>query len=110
MTFTGKTVHGEESDYDMDLRLAREDLGGLKVELIQPLKGESIYNEFLEEKGGGIHHIAFMVEDVDAEIAELERSGFKVVQTGAMPNTKWAYLDNDDAGGMLIELCQAPKH
>jgi len=110
MTFSGKTVRGEESDYDMDLRLAREDLGGLKVELIQPLEGESIYDEFVKEKGEGIHHIAFMVEDVDTEIADLEKSGFKVVQTGAMPNTKWAYLDNDDSGGMLIELCQAPKH
>jgi methylmalonyl-CoA/ethylmalonyl-CoA epimerase len=109
MSFTGKTVHGKPVDYDMDLRLARSTLGGLEIELIQPLKGESIYKEFLEEKGEGIHHLAFVVEDVDAEIADLEKKGFKVLQTGAMPNAKWAYVDTDEPGGMVIELCEAPK-
>lgn len=109
MPFTGKTVRGEQVDYDMDLRLARSMLGGLHIELIQPLEGDSVYTEFLEEKGGGIHHVAFMVEDFDKEVAELEKSGFKVVQTGAMPNTKWAYLEADEPGGMMIELCQQPK-
>jgi methylmalonyl-CoA/ethylmalonyl-CoA epimerase len=109
MSFSGKTVHGKPVDYDMDLRIARSDLGGLTVELIQPLKGRSIYDEFLEEKGEGLHHLAFMVDDFDAEVADMEKRGFKVIQTGAMPNTKWAYLEAEDPGGMLIELCQAHK-
>jgi methylmalonyl-CoA/ethylmalonyl-CoA epimerase len=109
MPFTGKTVRGEPSDYDMDLRLARGDIGGLHIELIQPLKGRSVYTEFLEEKGEGLHHLAFMVDDIDAEIADMEKRGFKVVQTGAMPNTRWVYLEAGESQGMLIELCQAPK-
>ena len=109
MSFTGKTVRGKPADYDMDLRIARSEIGGLHIELIQPLKGRSVYTEFLEEKGEGLHHLAFMVEDIDAEIADMEKRGFKVVQTGAMPNTRWVYLDNDEPGGMVIELCQAPK-
>ena len=109
MSFSGKTVHGKLTEYDMDLRIGRTDLGGLTLELIQPLKGKSIYDEFLEEKGEGLHHLAFVVDDVDAEIANMEKKGFKVVQTGAMPNTKWAYLEAEDSGGMLIELCQAHK-
>ncbi len=109
MSFSGKTVRGKEVDYDMDLRIGRGDLGGLTFELIQPLKGTSIYDEFLEEKGEGLHHLAFMVEDVDAEITKLEKKGFKVVQTGAMPNTKWAYLEPEDSCGLLIELCQMHK-
>lgn len=109
MSFSGKTVHGESVDYDMDLRIARSDLGGLTLELIQPLKGVSIYSEFLEEKGEGLHHLAFMVEDVDAEIAKLEQKGFTVTQSGSMPNTKWAYLEPGGAGGLVIELCQAHK-
>ena len=109
MSFTGKTVRGRPSDYDMDLRITHGQVEGIAFELIQPLKGESIYREFLEQKGEGIHHIAFMVDDIDAEIAEMEKKGFKVVQTGAMPNTRWVYLDTDRVGGMLIELCQAPK-
>jgi methylmalonyl-CoA/ethylmalonyl-CoA epimerase len=109
MSFSGKTVHGKPVDYDMDLRIARSDLGGLTVELIQPLKGRSIYDEFLEEKGEGLHHLAFMVDDFDAEVADMEKKGFRVIQTGAMPNTKWAYLEAEGPGGMLIELCQAHK-
>jgi methylmalonyl-CoA/ethylmalonyl-CoA epimerase len=109
MPFTGKTVRGEPSDYDMDLRLARGDFGGLHLELIQPLKGPSVYHEFLEEKGEGLHHLAFMVDDIDAEISDMEKRGFKVVQTGAMPNTRWVYLEAGASEGMLIELCQAPK-
>ena len=109
MSFSGKTVHGKLTEYDMDLRIARSDLGGLTVELIQPLKGKSIYDEFLEEKGEGLHHLAFMVDDVDAEAAKLEKSGFKVVQTGAMSNTKWAYLEAAESSGLMIELCQAHK-
>lgn len=109
MPFSGKTVRGKTAEYDMDLRIGRGDIGGLKMEIIQPLKGKSIYNEFLEEKGEGLHHLAFMVDDIDAEIADLEKKGLKVIQTGAMPNTKWAYLEGDDSGGMIIELCQRPK-
>ena len=48
MSFTGKTVRGESSDYDMDLRIGRGNLGGLALELIQPLEGRSVYTEFLE--------------------------------------------------------------
>ena len=109
MSFTGKTVHGKPVDYDMDLRFARGNMGGVGLELIQPLTGNSIYDEFLEKKGEGIHHLAFFVDDVDAEVADMEKQGFKVIQTGAMPNSKWVYLDTDKVGGMFVELCQRPK-
>jgi methylmalonyl-CoA/ethylmalonyl-CoA epimerase len=107
--FTGKTVRGKPSDYDMDLRIAQGDFGGIGLELIQPLKGRSVYDEFREKKGEGIHHLAFMVDDLDAEIADMEKRGFEVIQTGAMPHTRWAYFDTDKLGGMIIELCQAPS-
>ncbi len=109
MKFAGKTVKGKEADYDMDLRLAKSQLGGIGFELIQPLKGETVYTEFLAKHGEGLHHLAFGVEDFDAEVAEMKKRGFKVVQTGAMPNSRWAYFDTDAVGGMLIELCETPK-
>jgi methylmalonyl-CoA/ethylmalonyl-CoA epimerase len=109
MAFAGKTVRGKQVDYDMDLRLAKSQLGGIGFELIQPLKGETVYTEFLKQHGEGLHHLAFGVEDFDAEVADMEKRGFRVVQTGAMPNSRWAYFDTDKVGGMLIELCEAPK-
>ena len=80
----GKTVRGEDSDYDMDLRLADGGMGGIGFELIQPLEGHSIYDEFIEEKGEGIHHLAYLVEDLDKEIADMAERGFKVLQTGEL--------------------------
>jgi len=109
MPFAGKTVRGREVDYDMDLRLAKSQLGGIGLELIQPLKGETVYTEFLAKHGEGLHHLAYGVEDFDAEVADMKKRGFKVVQTGAMPNSRWAYFDTDAVGGMLIELCEMRK-
>ena len=102
----GKTVRGEDSDYDMDLRLADGGMGGIGFELIQPLKGHSIYDEFIEDRGEGIHHLAYLVEDLDKEIADMAERGFKVLQTGARPQGKWAYFDTDKIGGCVIELVQ----
>ena len=109
MKFSGKTVKGKQVDYDMDLRLAKGDLGGVGFEIIQPLKGDTVYTEFLEKKGEGVHHLAFGVEDFDAEVADMKKRGFMVVQTGAVGNVRWAYFDTDKLGGMLIELCETPK-
>jgi len=106
-----KTVRGKPSDYDMDLRLAESGMGQAGIELIQPLKGDSIYDEFLEKKGEGVHHIAFLVNDLDKEIAEMAERGFKVLQTGGRESEgialgKWAYFDTDKVGGVVTELIQ----
>jgi len=103
---TEKTVRGEPSDYDMDLRICREGMGGMGLELIQPLKGRSIYDEFLEEKGEGTHHVCYHVKDLDKEIAEMAKAGFRVIQTGATSGAKWAYFDTDKVGGTIVELGQ----
>jgi methylmalonyl-CoA/ethylmalonyl-CoA epimerase len=106
MPVNGKTVRGKPSDYDMDLRLAEGGMGGMGLELIQPLKGRSIYDEFLEEKGEGVHHICYLVEDLDKETSEMTSSGFQVLQTGASSGARWAYFDTDKVGGTIIELGQ----
>jgi len=103
---SGQTVRGEPSDYIMDLRYAEGGVGGLKFEVVQPLEGESIYKEFLEKKGEGVHHIAFTVDDLDAETAKMAERGFKVIQTGQTPRGKFAYFDTDKVGGVVTELVQ----
>ncbi len=109
MVFSGKSVRGKQVEYDMDLRLAKSDLGGLGLELIQPLKGETVYAEFLAKHGEGLHHLAYGVEDFDVEVSDMQKRGFEVVQTGAIGNSRWAYFNTDKVGGMLIELCEMPK-
>ncbi len=83
--------------------------GNLELELIQPLDGErNAYRQFLEEKGGGIHHVLFEVDDMDAIVAALEPKGVHVLQagTGIRPGTRWVLLDTTDLAGFLIELRQ----
>ena len=53
---TEMTVHGKPTNYSM--RLAETTVGGVIIEVLEPLEGPSIYKEFLEQKGGGPHHVA----------------------------------------------------
>lgn len=89
------------------IRQAFAQVGPLELELIQPLEGEhNAYREFLDSKGGGIHHILFEVEDMEAVLSGLATRGVKVLQagTGIRPGTRWALLDSQDAVGFLLEL------
>jgi methylmalonyl-CoA/ethylmalonyl-CoA epimerase len=110
---TNQTVRGKPVEYDYLARSARAEagMGGIALELMQPLpgKGKSTYNEFLEEKGEGVHHLAFAVPDLEAEIADLEKRGFKVVQTGGYGGkVGFVYVDAQKAGGLFLELVQLP--
>ena len=101
-----QSLRGQKSDFVMDLRYAESGFGGLKFEIVEPLEGESIYKEFLDKKGEGIHHLAFLVDDLDAEIAKMAEIGFKVLQTGQTARGKFAYFDTDKVGGVVTELIQ----
>lgn len=81
--------------------------GDLELELIEPLEGEhNAYRQFLNEHGGGIHHVLFEVDDMDAVVAALAPQGVKVLQagTGIRPGTRWVLLDTFELVGFLIEL------
>jgi methylmalonyl-CoA/ethylmalonyl-CoA epimerase len=82
-------------------------VGPLELEFIQPLEGDrNPFREFLEQKGEGIHHILFEVENMDAVIGALSQHGVGVLQsgTGIRPGTRWALLDTQDLVGFLVEL------
>jgi hypothetical protein len=89
------------------LRQAFTQVGPLELEFIQPLEGErNAYREFLEQTGGGIHHLLFEVEDIDKVVEEAAKSGVEVLQAGAgiRPGTRWALLDTKKLFGLLLEL------
>jgi len=85
-------------------------LGDVEVELIQPLEGSNGYQHFLDQTGGGIHHILFEVNDIDPVLEELAKAGVSVLQagTGIRPGTRWALLDTQKMLGFLIELRHRP--
>jgi methylmalonyl-CoA/ethylmalonyl-CoA epimerase len=84
--------------------------GPNKIELLEPTNDDSPIAKFLEKKGEGIHHIAFDVQDIAAEIARLKAEGFTVLnetpKKGA-DNKLVAFLHPKGTNGVLIELCQS---
>ena len=92
------------------LKQAFVQMGDVEVELIQPIEGRSAYQDFLDQTGGGIHHILFEVSDIDPVLAELGSSGIGVLQsgTGIRPGTRWALLDTEKLLGFLVELRHRP--
>ncbi len=83
--------------------------GPNKIELLEATNPESTIAKFLEKKGEGIHHIAFDVDDIIAEMARLKKEGFVVLnetpKKGA-DNKLVAFLHPKGTNGVLIELCQ----
>ncbi len=83
--------------------------GPNKIELLEATTPDSPIAKFLEKKGEGIHHIAFDVEDIEAEIKRLKNEGFTVLneipKKGA-DNKLVAFLHPKGTNGVLIELCQ----
>ena len=86
--------------------------GPNKIELLEATNENSPIAKFLEKKGEGIHHIAFDVEDIYAEIKRLKLEGFTVLnetpKKGA-DNKLVAFLHPKTTNGVLIELCQEIK-
>jgi catechol 2,3-dioxygenase-like lactoylglutathione lyase family enzyme len=56
--------------------------GKLQVELVQPVEGKSLYRDWLEQKGEGLHHFNFLVDDIKPVQAAMEEMGFPCIQTG----------------------------
>jgi methylmalonyl-CoA/ethylmalonyl-CoA epimerase len=83
--------------------------GPNKIELLEATTPESPIAKYLERKGEGIHHIAFDVADIHAEIARLKAEGFTVLnetpKKGA-DNKLVAFVHPKTTNGVLIELCQ----
>lgn len=83
--------------------------GETKIELLESLKEDSAIAKFLEKKGEGIHHIAFEVADIHAEMKRLEGEGFelihKVPKQGA-DNKLVCFLHPKSTNGVLVELTQ----
>jgi methylmalonyl-CoA/ethylmalonyl-CoA epimerase len=83
--------------------------GPNKIELLEATMPDSPIAKFLEKKGEGIHHIAFDVTDILAEIARLKAEGFTVlneVPKKGADNKLVAFLHPKGTNGVLIELCQ----
>lgn len=96
-------LRGEPADFVAHVSLGY--VGDLQLELIQPVRGTSIYTEFLDEHGPGLHHGCWESDDVDATVAA---SGLDCVQQGSMAGgeIRFAYLAPGLPGLPVVEVVQ----
>ena len=84
-------------------------LGPIEIELIELVDGQTIHEEFLREKGEGLHHISFCVENLEETKKKALASGLRVIQDFFRPDgSGFAYLDTERTGGVTFELIQRP--
>jgi len=94
---------GRPADYAAHLSVGY--LGDTQIELIEPVRGESLYTEFLESRGPGLHHLAFDVPDFDETVAALGENGLELIAVGAVgPGSRFAYFDCESAQASVIEI------
>jgi methylmalonyl-CoA/ethylmalonyl-CoA epimerase len=83
--------------------------GETKIELLESLDPDGVIARFIEKKGEGMHHVAFAVDDLSAEIERLKQEGFIFIseepRKGA-DNKLICFLHPKSTGGVLVELCQ----
>ena len=87
-------------------------LGETKIELLEATNEKSSIAKFIEKKGEGIHHIAYSVDDIYAEIERLTKEGFEIInkepKEGA-DNKLICFLHPKSTNGVLVEICQEKK-
>jgi hypothetical protein len=87
-------------------RMAFTELGPVELELIQPLDEQSIWADFMRERGEGIHHIRFNVADTAPVVDYLAGQGVQAAQMGSglRPGTTWVNFDTASLIGFVIEV------
>jgi len=84
-------------------------IGENKIELLEATNEDSPIAKFISKKGEGVHHIAFDVDDIEAEINRLKNEGFIVLNDSpkiGADNKLVVFLHPKSTNGVLIELCQ----
>ena len=82
--------------------------GNTQIELIQPLRGEGLHVEFLAQNGPGLHHLGFLVDDLDAVVALGAAAGTPKLMGGRFGSLRFCYLDTWDALGVYTEVVEDP--
>ena len=102
--YTDRTYRGKPGNFKM--RIALTPFGPVQLELIEPLEGESIYDEFLEQKGEGLHHLGFKVDRIENRISAMEKIGIQVLQSGKSHEVAFAYMDTLALSGFIMEFIE----
>lgn len=108
-TLLGQPPYKEEAVASEHVTTSFFQTGESKVELLEATHPDSAIAKFIEKRGEGIHHVAFRVDDIHAEMERLRAEGFRLLneepKRGA--DNMWVcFVHPKSANGVLVELCQ----
>ena len=105
------TRHGKPCEYKMKIALSY--IGKMRIELIEPLEGDTVYKEFIEDHGYGVHHLGVLTDDMKGSLKNAESAGIAMTMDGAGfgpdDDGHYAYLDTEKIIGTTIEFIERPK-
>ena len=109
-----RKLFGEEPDRAEELnehkvKTAMFNVGSSSVELTEALDPESPIAKFIEKRGEGVHHVSFLVDDIEKELARLKLAGFQLIDERPRPGADGylvAFLHPKTTNGVLIEISQ----
>lgn len=87
-------------------KLAFFDTGACRLELIEPVGGDSVWKEHLDAKGEGVQHLALFVKDTEREEKALGAMGYPTVQKGDFTGGRYSYVDVSKDLGVVLEFLQ----
>lgn len=85
---------------------------GTRLELVHPMGGEGPIAKFLEKRGGGLHHLCFETDDIEADVAKLKAKGWEFLSPAPKPGahgTRVIFAHPRSCEGVLVELAEPPK-
>lgn len=106
-----ENVHTEIVE-DQKVRVAMLPIGESRIELLEPTSDNSPISKFIEKRGGGIHHIAVEVENIEESLAQLKAKGMRLIDESPRIGAEGclvAFVHPSSANGVLLELVQENK-
>ena len=95
------------------MRIALSHIGPTRIELIEVVEGETVYQDHIEKHGYGVQHFGFLVDDINEAIVRAKGEGIRVIMDGSGfgpdGDGHYAYLDTEELLGVTLELISRPK-
>lgn len=107
----GIDLHHVEDVPSQKAMVAFLPVGDSEVELVKPTAEDTGVAKFLAERGGGMHHLCFEVDDIEGMLADLKAKGVRLINETAqvLPGRKMAFVHPKSTGGVLVELYEVTE-
>ncbi len=108
----GLELSGRETVANSKVKVGFIPIGDTRIELVQPDAPDSPIAKFIEQRGPGLQHLCFEVDDIDAEVERLKAAGVRLINDTPIPGAhgcRVAFVHPKATGGVLVELSQPPR-